>query len=153
MLNSFSIFVSSLLYIKQKTQMSTRKNTLKERTKDLAIWTGAWLFTMAIASFGPKLLWDFNNSFSILAIVLNLLVGIGMIVANKNHILAMDELEKKIHFESMAVTLGLAVVAGLAYSNLDLSNVISGNAEISHVVILIGISYFVGILIGTKRYQ
>lgn len=133
--------------------ITTRKDTLKQKTKQLAFWTGAWLITMALSSFGPKLLWDFNNTYSIMAIMLNLLVGIGMIVANKNHILSMDELEKKIHLEAMAIALGIAIVVGLAYSNLDISNVISGDAEISHLVILCSLTYLVGILVGTKRYQ
>jgi hypothetical protein len=132
---------------------SKRKSIISKRTKQLALWTLAWTLSMALVSFGPKFLWDFNPSISSAAIGINLLIGIGMIIANKNHLLSLDELEQKIHLQAMAITLGVAVVAGLAYSNLDISNVISGDAEISHLVILIGLTYISGVLIGKRRYQ
>ncbi|MCF4100080.1 hypothetical protein L1I30_00230 [Gillisia sp. M10.2A] len=128
--------------------MSTQKKTL-----NLAAWTLAWVLTMALASFGPKFLWDSNSTLSILAIILNLAIGIGMILANKRHLNSLDELQRKIQLEAMAISLGAAVVFGLSYSLLDTTNVITYDAEISHLVILIGITYLGGILIGNSRYQ
>jgi len=125
----------------------------KRNTKLLAYWTFAWLLTMAVVAFGPKLLWNFNPTISILAILVNTIVGIGMILANIKHINGLDEMQRKVSMESMAIALGVAVVGGLSYSMLDVANVISFDAEISHLVILIGLTYLAGTVIGNLRYK
>ena len=76
-----------------------------------------------------------------------------MILANKRHINSLDELQRKIQLEAMGISLGTAVVFGLSYSLLDTTNVITYNADISHLVILIGITYLASILIGNMRYR
>ena len=75
-----------------------------------------------------------------------------MIWANKNHLRSLDEMHQKIHLEAMGITLGVGLVVGLAYSNLDISNIISSDAEISNLVILMGLTYFVSVLVGTRKY-
>ena len=129
------------------------KELRKKRTKQLAIWTMLWTLSMALASFGPKFLWDNNTVLTILAILVNLAMGVGMILANRRFVNEGDELEKKIQLESMGLTLGLAVVVGLSYSLLDTTNLIPVDAEISNLVIFIGITYITTTLINTKKYR
>lgn len=136
-----------------KTKKEPRVKLTRKNTLNLALWTGAWVITMAISTFGSLLIWKGNNTFTALAILLNFLVGIGMILANIRHLKGLDELQRKIQLEAMGIALGLAVVAGLAYSSLDQTNIISYDAEISHLVILIGVTYMAGILIGNSRYR
>lgn len=125
----------------------------KRNSKVLAYWTAAWLLTLAVVAFGPKFIWDFNPTISVLVIVVNALVGAGMILANKRHINGLDEMQRKLSLEAMAIALGVAVVGGLSYSMLDITNVIPFDAEISHLVMLIGITYLAGIVIGNLRYK
>ena len=126
---------------------------IKKNTVSLAYWTGAWLVSMALAAFGPKLLWDQDTVFTVLAIGVNLVVGIGMILANKRHLQGLDELQKKVTLEAMALALGVGLVGGLSYSLLDTSNIISSHAQISHLVILISLTYLAGIIVGNRRYR
>jgi cytochrome c biogenesis protein CcdA len=129
------------------------KELRKKRTKQLVIWTMLWTLSMALASFGPKFLWDNNTFLTLLAIGVNIALGIGMILANRRFVNDGDELEKKIQLESMGLTLGLAVVVGLSYSLLDTTNLIPVDAEISNLVIFIGITYITTTLINTKKYR
>lgn len=129
------------------------KELKRKRLKQLAIWTLLWTITMMVASFGPKFLWENNFVLSLIAILINLGVGIAMILANRTLINGGDELEKKIQLESMGLTLGLAVVVGLSYSLLDTSNLIPYDAEISTLVIFIGLTYLISILVNSKKYQ
>jgi hypothetical protein len=129
------------------------KELRKKRTKQLAIWTMLWTLSMALASFGPKFLWDNNTFLTLLAIGVNIALGIGMILANRRFVNDGDELEKKIQLESMGLTLGLAVVVGLAYSLLDTTNLISSDAEISILVIFIGLTYIITTVVNTKKYR
>jgi hypothetical protein len=125
-----------------------RKNTLR-----LGYWTGAWLVTMAVAAFGPLLMWQANQLLTALAIFLNIGIGFGMILANKNSLKGLDELQQKIQLEAMALSLGVGLVIGLGYSTMDTSNLISFDAEISHLVILMGLTYGAGIFVGRRKYQ
>ena len=122
-------------------------------TKRLGFWTLAWVLSMAVATFGPKFIWDGNETLTIVGIVVNMLIGLGMILANKHHLRSLDDLHQKVHLEAMALALGLAVVVGLAYSNLDVANVIDQDAEISHLVLLIGVTYLTSVIVGMRRYR
>ena len=122
-------------------------------TVRLVAWTVCWVATMAIATFGPKFLWAGNTALTIAAIAVNLLVGFGMINAHKNHIKSLDELQQKIQLEAMGITLGVALVAGLAYSNLDVADIIGHDADISHLVILMGLTYMAAVGLFTWRYR
>jgi len=125
----------------------------KKNVVTLAYWTLAWLVTMAVAVFGPKFVWNFAAVPTILAIVVNLLAGVGMIIANKNHLQGLDELQQRIQLEAMALALGVALIVGLAYSTMDITNLIQYDAEISHLVILTSLTYLAGVLVGRRKYQ
>lgn len=136
----------------KKTELS-RSATEKGNHLKLFYWTMAWVLSLALIAFGPKFIWDNNETLDILGVLINFLIGIGMILANKKFLNKLDELQRKIHLEAMAMALGIAVVAGLSYSMLDVRNIISYDAEISHLVIVIGITYFAGTVIGSLRYK
>lgn len=127
---------------------SNRTNTIRLRN-----WTGVWLVTMAVATFGPLLVWPANKLLTILAITANLLIGFGMIAANKRHLKGLDEMHQKVQLEAMALSLGIGLVVGLSYSLLDTTNIISSDAEISHLVILMGLTYVAAVFAGLKRYR
>ena len=76
-----------------------------------------------------------------------------MILANRKLFNHYDELERKIHLESLALSLGLTVVVGLSYSLLDQTNLISFDAEIGNLVLFVGVTYLITLLINRKRYQ
>ena len=126
-------------------------NTVRNTVR-LGYWTGAWVLTMALANFGPIAIWQSNKLATLIAVLVNLGIGFGMIVANKRHLQGLDEMHQKIQLEAMAITLGVGLVVGLAYSNLDVTNLIAFDAEISHLVILMGLTYMTGVFAGLKRY-
>lgn len=133
--------------------METMKLERNKRLKKLALWTWSWVATLAIATFGPKFIWDGNAFLTYFAIVANLSNGILMILANRNLFHHFDELEKKIHLESMAIALGLGIVVGITFSLLGTLHLIPFDADISFLVMFIAIAYMVAIFINTKRFK
>ena len=129
------------------------KTTRKKNTGRLAFWTLAWTLSTALAAFGPKFLWNEASGLSAMAILLNVGIGIGMILANRRLIEGLDELERKIHLESLALTLGLTLIVGIGYSLLDTTNVIPWDAEISFLVIFMGLCYLSAVIINQRRYS
>ena len=127
------------------------KEILKKSTKNLIIWTLAWTGTLAILTFASNQLWD-SLILTKIAFVINFAVGIGMNIANKNLINNFDELQRKIHMEAMAMTLGLAVVVGISYEISFDFNIINSEPEGEYLIMFIGITYIISVLINNRKY-
>ena len=124
------------------------KNTVR-----LRYWTLAWVLSMALAAFGPKLIWDFATVPTIITVLINLGIGFGMIMANKRYLQGLDEMQQKIFLEAGALTLGVGLVCGLGYEQLEDIKLISFEPEISHLIILMCLTFMVGMIIGHRKYR
>lgn len=127
--------------------------TNKKSVSALAVWTLAWVLSTALAAFGPEFLWEDQALLTGSAIGLNFLVGIGMIFANIHHITSLDEMLQKIQLQAMGITLGVTLVSGISYSLMDTTNLIAADAEISLLVIIMGVTYMAAAVIGYRRYK
>jgi len=136
----------------QNIHSSDWEKQIHKTTVWLGIWTFSWVLTVAITSFGP-VMWGENTLINLPLILLNVGIGVGMIIANIRHIKIQDEMMQKVHLEAMGISLGVAVVGGIAYSMLDATNVIPFDAEISGLVGLIGLTYLITLLINVRRYK
>jgi hypothetical protein len=129
------------------------RTNVRRQTAHLAYWTLAWVASMAIATFGPQFVWAESNLLTSIAIIINLVIGFGMIWANKNHLRSLDEMQQRIQLEAMGIALGVGLVVGMAYSNLDINNGINADAEISHLVVVVALTYLASVFIGTRKYR
>lgn len=125
----------------------------KRNTVLLSYWTFAWVASQALAVFGPQFIWQPNKSLTSLAILLNVAIGVGMILALIRHLKGLDEMQQRIQLNAMGISLGAGLVLGMAYSNLDTTDVIPFDAEISHLIILMTLTYAIGIFAGHRKYQ
>tara|TARA_B100000809_G_C14754724_1_gene393495 strand:- start:171 stop:593 length:423 start_codon:yes stop_codon:yes gene_type:complete len=126
----------------------TKKTTLR-----LGYWTGAWVLATAGAAFGPKFLWEFNTLPTILGVLIHLFFGFGMIYANKRHLLVMDEMQRHIQHGAMALALGVGLVVGVSYELLEDIKLITFEPEISHLILLMCLTFCIGIILGNRRYR
>lgn len=132
--------------------MTNLTGRAENHLSNLGAWTGAWVISMAVATFGPNYIWDLQ-SLTIIAVLINLIIGVGMILANIRHMRNLDELMRRIQLEAMGLSLGIGIVMGLSYSLLDITNVITSDAEISYLVILISVVYIVSLVVNKRRYR
>ena len=116
-------------------------------------WAAAWVATSAVAAFGPRLIWDFATLPTILGVLINLGVGFGMILVNKRNVRGWDELGQKIFLDAAAFTLGVGLVCGLSYELLEDIRLISSEPEISHLVILMALTFMAGMIAGHRKYR
>jgi len=134
--------------------MNNSKNfTPRENVKMLAVSTTIWLITMAIAAFGPTLLWDNQTSITLLAIALNLIAGLFVIKSNLQYWNSLDEMIQRVHLNAMGIALGLGIVGGLSFSLLETSDIIQTEFDLSFMVILMSLSYLISIIVGMKRLR
>ena len=129
-------------------QSRTRKNVLR-----LFYWNGAWAAATALMAFGPKFLWNKSLVFTLLAVALDVAVGVGMILANKNYLAELDDLQRKIQQNAMAITLGVGLIAGVPFSVMDSYHLIPFHADIASMLILMSLTFLVSNIYGTWRYR
>ena len=119
----------------------------------LAAWTVAWVATLALAKFGPGSLWGEQGTPTMLAIVFNVLIGIGMLMANRRHLVDLDELQRTIQLHAMAWALGAGLVGGATWTLLDRHGLVGLDASIGHLIVLMAVVYLAGCLVGWRRYR
>jgi hypothetical protein len=76
-----------------------------------------------------------------------------MIRVFKQYLLGLDELQRKIQLDAIALTLGVGLVIGSSYELLEDIKLIPFEPEISHLIILMSLTYWVGVILGNRRYQ
>ena len=136
-----------------ETKSNVWESTTKKNVRHLAYWTLGWVLTLAIATFGPIFLWDYNTSISVVVILINTIIGVGMILMNRKYIDELDEMQRKVNMDAMAIALGVGVVGGVSYSTLDVVNVIPFDAEIGFLVMLISVTYIIAVVVGSLKYK
>ena len=124
----------------------------KKQTKIMLTWCFAWVASLAFLSAGVNYLWD-SLLITKIGLLINLAIGIGMIIAHKNLFKTYDELQKKIQFEAMAITLGLAVVVGLIYEVSFDFGVTNKEPEFEYLMYFISFSYIVSTIINSRKYR
>ena len=122
-------------------------------TLGLAAWTAAWVASLALAAFGPGILWDDQPALTLVAIAFNVAVGVGMLLANKRNLQAQDELQRTLQLQAMAWSLGAGLVGGIAWTLFDRHDLVGFEAEIAHLVALMAVVYLVGSVAGFLRYR
>ena len=124
----------------------------KKQTKIMLGWTIAWVISLAFLSGGENSLWD-SLLITKIGLIINLAIGIGMIIANKNLFKTYDELQKRIQFEAMAITLGLAVIVGLTYEVSFDFGIIGKEPEFEYLMMFISLSYIIANIVNSRRFR
>ncbi|BDV30537.1 hypothetical protein [Microbacterium terricola] len=118
----------------------------------LAVWTLAWIATLAVARFGPELLWT-EPAVTWAAIAVNVAVGVGWIVVHAGYLRGVDDLQRKILMDAMAVALGVGLVGGFAYAAAKSAGLVAFESDIAFLTVLMGVVYVLAVAGGTLRYR
>ena len=96
--------------------------------------------------------WHSSALISVLAIALNTGIGIGMVVAFMRFLQGLDELQRKIQLDALALSVGIGLVGSFSYSLMVTAKFII-DAEISDIILLTTLTYVVGVIAGQVRYR
>jgi hypothetical protein len=138
---------------KHKAEKSEWEAKSANNSARLLVWTVVWVLTTALVAFGPKLIWDFHTGLTILGVLFNLAVGFGMIAATKRHLQCLDEMHQKIFRDAAVLSLGVGLVCAISYELLEDIKLISFEPEISHVIILMTLTFLAGMVLGNRKYR
>jgi hypothetical protein len=119
----------------------------------LAAWTAAWVGSLALASFGPRFLWNQDPVLGWAAIAANLVVGVTWIVVHARFLRGGGELERKIMMDAIAVALGVGLVGGFAIGAAENAQLVSIEGDIAVLSVLISVAYIIAVGVGRLRYR
>jgi hypothetical protein len=86
-------------------------------------------------------------------VAVNLAVGIGWIVAFTRFLGALDELQRKIMQDALAVTLGVGWVVGFSYVVADTASLVARDVDIAVLPALMGVVFVIAFVVGKIRYR
>ena len=140
---------------KTNTETKTNKAYSKGRVSEAKVvyWGLAWVLATAGAAFGPELLWGYGTLMTSVAVATQLALGFGMIWAFKGVLLAMDDLQRLIQLEAISLALGVGIVVGISYELLEDVKLITFEPEISHLIMLMSLTYVFGLFLSNRRYR
>lgn len=136
-----------------KLQETGYQSRFRANTIRVVCWNGAWAATSLVMALGPRFLWNKALGFTLLAIGVDVAVGVGMILATKKYVTELDDLQQKVYLNALGITVGVALISVVPYAVLDAYHVVHFKAAVAYLVILMGLTFLVSVLYGTWRYR
>lgn len=119
-----------------------------------ALWTFGWAASLALARFGPEVWGDSRSAATWAAIVVNVAVGVGWIVAFTRYLRAIDELERKITLDALAVALGAGWVVGFGYVVAEDAGLVSVEVDAAAALpVFMSIAFVAAVMAGRLKYR
>ncbi len=115
------------------------------------LWALAWAGSLLIFHYGSEESWFTSVVLIVIAALTNMAIGVGMVLAYKKLLKELDEMERKIQLDSLALSVGITIISFSGYSILQDVTAIP-ELEPSHMIMLMSVTYIVGIITGRIRY-
>lgn len=123
--------------------------------RNVMLWGIFW--TVSIVSIDSISEYEWYGSLTVViaACVLHTGLGVGMIKAYKKFLRELDEMERKIQLDSLAMSVGITVISFTSFTSLT----ILARAEIiepvgaDNLIMIMMLTYSIGLIIGRVRYQ
>lgn len=112
-----------------------------------------WAGTLALARFGPGLWGETRQVATWAAVVANLVAGVVWIVAFTRFLRAVDELQRKIMLDALAITLGAGWVAGFGYVVAERAGLVGDVDAATLLPVFMGVVFVVAFAAGKIRYR
>ena len=116
------------------------------------LWAVAWAGSLAIISFISDYEWYSATLPIIMAFVINSGIGVGMILAYIRFLKELDEMERKIQLDALALSVGVTLATFGGYSILEQAGM-APELKASSLIVLIALTYMAGIIVGRIRYR
>ena len=75
-----------------------------------------------------------------------------MLLAFKQHLMDMDEMQRKIHFNALAISLGTTMILGSIMGMLEPAKLMEQDPSPSALLVVMSISYITAVFVNLKRY-
>lgn len=115
-------------------------------------WVFVWMASLVVSDKAALYGWWTAEWITWLSIAINLALGIWMVMRFMRMLRGMDDLQRKIQFDALGMSLGISMVSAITYSLLVTWGYIQ-HEQVSDLFAIMCVSYAVTSLIGTLRYR
>ncbi|MBW8185096.1 hypothetical protein [Shewanella nanhaiensis] len=110
-----------------------------------------WAISLILTSYLSTQAW-FTEIPIAIAFLLHTGIGITMIFSYRHFLIELDEMERKIQLDALALSVGVTIISFSSYSILD-KNGILPELDSAYLIALMALTYMVGIISGRLRYR
>jgi len=118
----------------------------------IMLWLLAWVGTFVATSKAEAYGWFTSDLLSLLAIVANAGIGLGVIVTYMRFLKELDELQQKIQLNALALAMGIGLVGSFTYSLVVGARFVE-RPDTTVLIMLMSGAYSVGLIISRARYR
>lgn len=111
-----------------------------------------WALSLALITFAFKKNLIESNLLIGLTFLLHTAIGIFMVLSFKHMLKELDEMEKKIQLDALALSVGTTIICFSSYSLLAKANILPP-LNSAYLIMLMALTYVAGIMIGRVRYS
>lgn len=129
------------------------QSRIRTSTRRLFRWHGLWAAATLLMAFGPGFLWHRALAPTLLAVGLDVAVGVGMVLATKKYVEELDDLQRRIFLNALGIAVGIGLIVGVPFSVMDAYHVIHFHVNFGLLVILMSLTFLASLLYGTWRYR
>lgn len=124
----------------------------KRNNKNTTLWALVFAVTFVLSTWAIRSEWITSSLLTMALIAVNLITGTVMVLSYRRMIKELDELQRKIQLEALALSIGVAVVGGFTISLMAIAGYLD-HARAAYVVSMICVTYSAATLYGCRRYQ
>lgn len=138
-----------------KESVSTEKSYEARSAKDsikLVVWMFIWMASLTVSDKAALYGWWESEWVTIFSIFITAMLGLGVLLLFRNMLARMDDLQRKIQLDALAVALGISLVGSAMYSLLVTWGYIL-DEEVSDIFVLMCVSYSAGVIFSVVKYR
>ena len=118
----------------------------------LISWVLVWVGTLILVDKAVLYGWYASDFISVLGIVINAGMGLGVIVTFLRFLREIDEMQRKIQLDSLALSMGIGFVGSFSYTLLVTTGFVA-DPEVSDIILLMAGTYIASVIVGQFRYR
>ncbi|GIU15065.1 MULTISPECIES: hypothetical protein [unclassified Shewanella] len=111
-----------------------------------------WALTLLISTYLSENELLGSGLLLTLAFCIHTFIGIAMLMSYRHFLVQLDEMERKVQLDALALSVGVAIISFSSYSILQNSAIVPP-LNAAYLIALIALTYMVGIIKGRISYR
>lgn len=111
-----------------------------------------WAITLLITSASIEYTWHSSMLFISTIFTVHTVIGVLMVFSFRKFLKELDDLERKIQLDALALSVGITIISFSSSSILSVAGIIE-KLDQSALIVVMAATYMVGIVVGRIKYR
>ena len=111
-----------------------------------------WAVTLLFSAFAKEYSWYHNTLAISITFIVHMAIGIVMVFSFRKFLKELDDLERKIQLDALALSVGVTIISFSGSSILSKAGVIE-KLDQSSLIVVMSVGYMVGLIFGRIKYR